>query len=117
VAISLGIGQLLGALWRYPHWSQARRLGCHDEGEFFSSILIENRSDNMQWEVMNVYGPVQHERKADFLLELNQRLAGITHPFILCGDFNMIRYDGKNLQITWIRIGWTLLMSLSQTME
>jgi hypothetical protein len=44
-----------------------------DEGEFFSSITIENRKDNF-WEVINVYGPVKKERKGVFLQELYQKI-------------------------------------------
>jgi hypothetical protein len=37
-----------------------------------------------------VYGPVQIERKLDFLQELNQKISGLSWPFILGGDFNLI---------------------------
>jgi exonuclease III len=45
-----------------------------DAEEFFSSIKIINRCDNFEWEVINVYGPVQHEKKAGFLAELGQKI-------------------------------------------
>lgn len=45
-----------------------------DSGSFFSSIKIEDRNKHLTWEVVNVYGPVQIERKSDFLLELTQKI-------------------------------------------
>jgi hypothetical protein len=38
-----------------------------DEGKKFSSVKIRNRSDNLCWKVINVYGPVKHELKGQFL--------------------------------------------------
>lgn len=37
-----------------------------DTGSFFSSMKAKNRKDNLVWEVINVYGPVQNERKHVF---------------------------------------------------
>lgn len=37
-----------------------------DEGEFFSSIRVENRQDKFQWEIINVFGPVQVDRNIVF---------------------------------------------------
>jgi hypothetical protein len=38
-----------------------------DEEEFFSSIKIRNRGGEFCWEIINVYGHVQHEIKGHFL--------------------------------------------------
>jgi exonuclease III len=45
-----------------------------DIGEFFTSMKIVTKHDNFKWEVVNVYGPVQLERKATFLAELGKKL-------------------------------------------
>jgi exonuclease III len=63
-----------------------------DEGKFFSCITIENRKDNFCWEVINVYGPVK-EINGEFLQELYQKIQRCQDPFVICGDFNMIRYS------------------------
>jgi hypothetical protein len=42
-----------------------------DRGEYFTSMKIASRKDNFKWEVVNVYGLVQLERKTVFLSELN----------------------------------------------
>jgi hypothetical protein len=59
---------------------------------FFSSMLISSNLDKFKWEVVNVYGPVQLERKTDFLNELTQKVSSMCEPFIIGGDFNMIRF-------------------------
>jgi hypothetical protein len=37
-------------------------------------MKIAARQDNFKWEVVNVYGLVQIERKSEFLLELSQKI-------------------------------------------
>jgi exonuclease III len=61
-------------------------------GEFYSSMKIRSRKDEFRWEVVNVYGPVQVERKHQFLEELSHEIADMEDPFILGGDFNLIRF-------------------------
>jgi exonuclease III len=63
-----------------------------DMGAFFTSMKIESRKDNFQWEIVNVYGPVQNERKMEFLAELSQKITSMADPFIIGGDFNLIRF-------------------------
>jgi hypothetical protein len=46
-----------------------------DKGDFFSSMLISSNLDKFKWGVVNVYGPVQLERKTDFLNELTQKVS------------------------------------------
>jgi hypothetical protein len=64
-----------------------------DCGEFFSSMKIVLRQDDFKWEIVNVYGPVKMERKASFLEELNQKISRMEDPFIIGGDFNLIRFS------------------------
>jgi uncharacterized OB-fold protein len=45
-----------------------------DKGEFFSSMKIASRKDGFKWEIVNVYGPVQMEKKSAFLSELNKKI-------------------------------------------
>jgi hypothetical protein len=46
---------------------------------FFSNIRIRNKSDNLYWEVINVYGPVKHELKGQFLSELYKKKILMCH--------------------------------------
>jgi exonuclease III len=54
-----------------------------DNGEFFSSMKIRSKKDEFKWEIINVYGPVQIERKTNFLEELSQKIADMKDPFIM----------------------------------
>jgi exonuclease III len=63
------------------------------KGTFFTSMKIVSKKDNFQWEIINVYSPIQIERKSEFLSELSQKIASMTDPFIIGGDFNMIRFE------------------------
>jgi exonuclease III len=44
-----------------------------DKGEFFTSMKVKGRQESFKWEVVNVYGPVQNDRKAGFLEELSKK--------------------------------------------
>jgi exonuclease III len=63
-----------------------------DSGEFYSSMKVKSRMDDFKWEIVNVYGPVQTERKSQFLEELSRKIAEMEDPFIMGGDFNFIRF-------------------------
>jgi endonuclease/exonuclease/phosphatase (EEP) superfamily protein YafD len=54
-----------------------------------------SRQDNFKWEIVNVYKPVQIDRKTNFLLELNQKMSSMEDPLIKGGDFNLIRFAWK----------------------
>jgi exonuclease III len=83
---------------------------------FFTSMNIVSRKDKFQWEIINVYGPVQNERKLEFLSELSQKIASMTDPFIIGGDFNMIRFEWEkssdNVNHTW-RDAFTTLLGIT----
>jgi exonuclease III len=64
-----------------------------DKGEFFTSMKVKGRQENYKWEVINVYGPVQIERKTAFLEELTKKISNTQDPFIIGGDFNMFRFS------------------------
>jgi hypothetical protein len=63
-----------------------------DSGVFFSSLVVISKADNFKWEIINVYGPVQTERKLEFIQELTQKISNVQWSFLLGGDFNLIRY-------------------------
>jgi hypothetical protein len=48
--------------------------------------LVITKEDNFQWELINVYGPVQNDRKLDFIQEMDQKI-------VMGGDFNLMRYS------------------------
>jgi hypothetical protein len=58
-------------------------------------MKVKGRQESFKWEVVNVYGPVQNDRKAGFLEELSKKISSMEDPFIIAGDFNMIRFPWK----------------------
>jgi exonuclease III len=69
------------------------RVVMKDRGEFFSILGVISRENNFQWEIINVYGPVQIERKSAFLHELTQKMLSVSWPILMGGDFNLIRFS------------------------
>jgi endonuclease/exonuclease/phosphatase family metal-dependent hydrolase len=63
-----------------------------DEGVFFSSMSLENRKDKFCWEIINVYGPMREEKKVNFYRSFTKNMR-CQVPIVICGDFNMIRYN------------------------
>uniref|UniRef100_A0ACD5WQM7 Uncharacterized protein n=1 Tax=Avena sativa TaxID=4498 RepID=A0ACD5WQM7_AVESA len=41
-----------------------------DRGDFFVSMSLTHRQSRFNWEMIIVYGPADHRRSAEFLLEL-----------------------------------------------
>ena len=64
----------------------------HSDGEFHIKFNIRNKSDNFVWSLVAVYGAAQEEFKAAFLRELVNLAKDKSHPIIIGGDFNMLRY-------------------------
>jgi hypothetical protein len=56
-------------------------------------MKVKGRQENYKWEVINVYGPVQIERKTAFLEELTKTISNTKDPFIIGGDFTMFRFS------------------------
>jgi exonuclease III len=77
-----------------------------DKGEYFTSMKVTGKQENFTWEVINVYGPVQIERKTAFLEELTNKISSTEDPFLTRGDFNMIRFpwekSSDNTSNTWM---------------
>jgi hypothetical protein len=82
-----------------------------DRGEFLTSMKLMSRQDKFIWEVINVYGLVQLERKQQFLDELTQSVTGMSYPFIIGGDFNLIRFAWENPLRMPTNSGWISSMT------
>jgi hypothetical protein len=68
---------------------------ARDQGRFFCSMVILQKSTGRIWELINVYGPAQHEFSSDFLLELSEKLLSCDFPVMIGGDFNLIRFSSE----------------------
>lgn len=57
----------------------------------FQSIVLTNKEDNFKWKLFNVYGPVQDNKKQEFLSDLEVTINDSQMPILVGGDFNLIR--------------------------
>lgn len=62
-----------------------------EKDEFYVGATIRNRVHNFRWKLSVVYGPTQHEFSAGFLEELKKINDDNILPYIIWGDFNLIR--------------------------
>ena len=62
------------------------------DGDFHIKMHVRNKADNFIWSLVAVYGPAQAEFKADFLREVVNLAKDNPHPYIIGGDFNLLRY-------------------------
>jgi len=78
-----------------------------EKGTFCHFFELKNISDNFQWCLFNVYGPVQDNRKAEFLNELAEMISTCLLPFIMGGDFNLVRRvedkTSGNVDVGWMQ--------------
>ena len=80
-----------------------------DAGTFFLAGHIRHRQSQRELVVIQVYGPTDHARSAEFLSELQAKVHAISSasiPFVVGGDFNLIRSgaDKNNYSINraWV---------------
>jgi hypothetical protein len=62
-----------------------------DIGDFYVSMVVRQRAPNYRWEMVIVYGPVQHDKSRDFIAEMSRKCMMDTLPLVFGGDFNLIR--------------------------
>jgi len=77
------------------------------KGIFCHFFELKNISDNFQWCLFNVYGPVQDNRKAEFLNELAEMISTCQLPLFMGGDFNLVRRvenkTSDNVDVGWMQ--------------
>jgi hypothetical protein len=82
-------------------------VGDWKKGTFFISATVLQRSCNLKWRFLLVYGPANHSRSTEFLDELVGEIASCSLPLAVGeGGFNLIRdaRDKNNSNINWTRI-------------
>jgi hypothetical protein len=66
------------------------------EGDFYSKFLLKNK-DGFTWALYAVYGSAQDGEKVQLLAEMAHICSSETHPMIIDGDFNIMRFpEDKN---------------------
>jgi endonuclease/exonuclease/phosphatase family metal-dependent hydrolase len=78
-------------------------VGTIDQGTFFLSAVLFHRESKFKFEVIGVYGPADHTRSAQFLVDLEDKVQRSAFPVVVLGDFNLIRgaQDKNNSNINW----------------
>lgn len=66
-------------------------IGASSEGDFFIKFTLRNKDDGFKWVLCAVYGLAQHENKEAFLAELAHSCSRETLPYLIGGDFNIMR--------------------------
>ena len=62
-----------------------------DEGDFYVKFTLRLKSNDFKFVLDTVYGPAQLQYKSAFLVELTNTCSKETLPFIIGGDFNIMR--------------------------
>jgi hypothetical protein len=52
-------------------------------GDHFVSMIVRNRKSNFRWELVTVYGHVQHDRASAFISDLSRKCMSATLPIVL----------------------------------
>jgi hypothetical protein len=85
-------------------------IGAIDEGDFYCKFQLRNKEDGFIWALFAVYGPAQEDLKNDFLAEVAGVCGAETHPFIIGGDFNIMRRAEEKVMIISATGGLIYLM-------
>jgi hypothetical protein len=78
-------------------------VGATDQGSFFLSAILYHRESQFKFEMIGVYGPADHTRLIQFLVDLENKVQRSSFPVVVLGDFNLIRgaQDKNNSNINW----------------
>jgi hypothetical protein len=93
-----------GLLLRFRE--ESFEVGSWRKGTFFISATVLQRSCNLKWCFMLVYGPADLSHSQEFLGELEREISSCTLPLAVGRDFNLIRdaRDKSNANINWPRL-------------
>lgn len=64
-----------------------------EHGEYFIRIMVFDKIAKFHWNLIDVYGDAQSDRKAGFLAELARVYNDNNIPCLVGGDFNIIRKE------------------------
>jgi len=70
-------------------------VGSFVEGKYMLQLNIWDREKRMKWNFINVYGTAQDEHKYEFLSELANFCCQNKDPYLVGGDFNIIRFSSE----------------------
>jgi hypothetical protein len=66
-------------------------IGAIDEGDFYVKFTLRYKSTDFKFVLYSIYGPAQSQNKGAFLAELANTCSKENLPFLIGGDFNIMR--------------------------
>jgi exonuclease III len=66
-------------------------IGAIDEGDFYVKFTLRYKSTDFKFVLYSIYGPTQSQNKGAFLAELANTYSKENLPFLIGGDFNIMR--------------------------
>ena len=70
-------------------------VGGFSEGEYMLQMNLWDKKERSKWNLIVVYGAAQNDRKDSFLSELASFCSRNKDPFLIGGDFNIIRFPSE----------------------
>ena len=88
---SVGASGGILLVWNGDYWYKL------DEfvGKYSVSVLLKDVRRDVLWVVTSVYGPINTSEKAAFLAELTSIVSLWNKPWVIGGDFNVIRFPNE----------------------
>lgn len=90
-----------------------------DVGQFFISMVLKNKVGGKEWGVINVYGPVQYDRKEDFLREILEKCNSMMVPFLIGEILILLEQQVRNQMPLSTKVGQksSTIVLLRQSLE
>jgi hypothetical protein len=73
-------------------------VGAFPEGKYILQLTLWDKHKKIKWNFLNVYGAPHEEDKADFLAQLALMCSKCKEPYIIRGDFNLIRFSSEKIK-------------------
>lgn len=67
---------------------------------FSHTVTLRSTTTDLSFMVTNVYAPADHSLMGDFVLDTQDVAAGVNLPWLVMGDFNLIRSPQRRTTVT-----------------
>jgi exonuclease III len=89
----LAIGRSSGILSRFK--LERFDVGVRNQGKFILQHTLWDKMLSKKWSVLNIYGAAHDDQKDDFLVELAAFCLKNKEPYVVGGDFNILRFSSE----------------------
>ena len=88
-------------------------VGSFCEGQFILQLNLWDKVLKKKWNLLNVYEAAHDENRREFLSELARYCNQNHDPFMVGGDFNLVRFSSKKTKATSTDIPLFSMLSLT----